>query len=364
MPSHETEISSIGEFGLIERIRKIIGDTPSGAGVSRGLVLGISDDAAVFRPTPGKVQILTTDAFAEGIHFDLTFTSMKHLGWKVMAASLSDIAAMGGVPRFATVAISLPGKITVPMVEELYAGIAASMKAYSYVVVGGDTTGSAGNLTISVTMTGEADEKHLLFRKGAVPGDYLCVSGHLGSSIAGLKVLQREKERYLSEQDPGNFKPNLEPYAPALERHFMPKPRADLVPLIHDRVRVNAMIDVSDGLASEVHHICRASGVGAAVYERNIPVVAITQKIASEFGDAPTDYALFGGEEYELLFTLSDGEYAKLEGLTDDVSIVGRIVEKENGVTCEKEDGTKTPLGPGGWDHFSKKGLRHDDRPS
>ncbi len=363
MPSRETEISSIGEFELIERIRQIVGDAPPGAGPSQGLVLGISDDAAVYRPTPGKVQLLSTDTFAEGIHFDLTFTSMKHLGWKVMTAGLSDIAAMGGVPRFATVAISLPGKVTIPMVEELYAGIAASMKAYAYVVVGGDTTGSAGNLTITVSTTGEADERHLIFRKGAVEGDYLCVSGHLGSSVAGLKVLQREKERFLSGKDGGTFTPNLEPYAPALERHFLPKPRTDLIALINDKVRVNAMIDVSDGLASEVHHICRESGVGAAVYERNLPVVAITQKIASEFGDAPTDYALFGGEEYELLFTLSDGEYAKLEEFTDDVSVVGRIVEKEQGVTYEREDGNRTPLEPGGWNHFSNAGAKHDDRP-
>ena len=362
MASRETDISSIGEFGLIDRIRKIIGDGPRGIDASNHLVLGISDDAAVFRPTPGKVQILTTDTFAEGVHFDLTFTSMRHLGWKVMAASLSDIAAMGGIPRFATVAISLPGKITVPMVEELYSGIAASMKAYSYIVVGGDTTGSAGNMAVTVSMTGEADERHLLFRRGAVPGDYLCVSGHLGSSIAGLKVLQREKARYSSEKDPGEFRPNLGPYAAALEKHFMPKPRFDLIALITGRVRVNSMIDVSDGLASEVHHLCRESGVGAAVHEHNLPLEGVTQRIAAEFGDAATDYALLGGEEYELLFTLSDGEYAKLGEFTEDVSIVGRIVEKEKGITYVREDGTSVPLVRGGWDHFTPKGPGHDDR--
>ena len=357
MTPGEEHISSIGESGLIDRIRKIVGDPSGRTAASGGLVMGISDDAAVFRPAPGKVQILTTDAFAEGIHFDLTFTSMKHLGWKAMAANLSDIAAMGGTPRFATVAISLPSKITVPMVEELYAGVAASMKAYAYRVVGGDTIGSAGNMTVSVAMTGEADESALLFRKGAVPGDYLCVSGHLGASVAGLKILQREKARYI--KDAGAFKPNLEPYKPALEKHFMPKPRFDIVSAAAGKVRINSMIDISDGLASEVHHLCRESGTGAAVYERNLPVEGVTQAIAGEFGENPTDYALYGGEEYELLFSLSDGEYQKLEALGADVTIVGRITEKEKGITYEREDGTSAPLAAGGWDHFRKE--RGDD---
>lgn len=350
MAAPDPDISSIGEFGLIGRIRRIIGDPPA------GVLAGISDDAAAYRPAPGTVQLLTTDAFAEGIHFDLTFTSLKHLGWKVMAASLSDIAAMGGTPRLATVALSLPGKITVPMVEEFYAGVASSMKVYDYAVVGGDTTGSAGNLTITVSMTGEADEANLVYRKGAKPGDYICVTGHLGSSIAGLKILQREKERYLAAPDRTAFRPNLEPYAPAIERHFLPKPRTDLAGMTAGRVRINSMIDISDGLASEVHHLCEQSCVGAAVYEHNLPLVAITQSIAAEFGDPPTDYALFGGEEYELLFTLSDGEYEKLESITDDVSIVGRIVEREKGILYVREDGTSAPLQRGGWDHFSRKG--------
>jgi thiamine-monophosphate kinase len=353
MTTRPSDISSIGEFGLIERIRKILGDTPP------GLIMGISDDAAVYRPAPGKVQVVSTDAFTEGIHFDLTFTSMKHLGWKVMAASLSDIAAMGALPRLATVAVSLPEKITVPMVEEFYRGIDAAVKASSCVVAGGDTTGSAGNMTVTVTVIGEADEGRLLFRKGAVPGDYLCVSGHLGSAIAGLKILEREKAKYLAAKDPGGFRPDLEPYAPALGKYFMPRPRFDIVAAA-EPVRINAMIDISDGLASEVHHICRESVTGAEVYERNLPVEGITQRIASELGGNPTEYALFGGDEYELLFTLSDGEYGKLEGITTDVTIVGRITEKEKGVTYVREDGTSVPLPPGGWDHFPRKERSHE----
>lgn len=359
MTSTPHDISSIGEFGLIRRIAGILGQTydsgedlpPPGSGDT--LLRGISDDAAAFRPTPGKIQLLTTDMFVEGIHFDLTFTSPGHLGWKVMTANISDIAAMGGLPAFATVAISLPAKITVPMVEEFYEGIARSTRRFGYRVVGGDTTAASGNMTVSVAMTGETDEGKLLTRRGAVPGDYLCVSGHLGASFAGLRVLQREKARYLSSPgDRAGFSPNLEPYKAALEKHLMPAPRLDLVPLLTDRVRVNAMIDISDSLASEVHHICEQSGTGAAVYERNLPLDGVTQQIASEFSESPTSYALHGGEEFELLFTLSDGEYEKLEAMTADVTVIGRIQEKEKGIICVREQGESAPLPRTGWDHF------------
>jgi thiamine-monophosphate kinase len=240
------------------------------------------------------------------------------------------------------------------MVEEIYGGIAQSMKQFGYHVIGGDTTGSTGNMTVSVAMTGEAVEDQVFARDGAVPGDYLCVSGHLGASIAGLKILQREKSRYLSgEGKPESFKPNLEPYTGALAKHLMPAPRLDLIPLLGGKIRVTAMIDISDALASEVHHICELSGTGAAVYERNLPVDGVTQKIAAELGESPTGYALYGGEEYELLFTLSDGEYEKLESVTSDVTVVGRIQEKEKGIVCVSEQGETRALPKKGWDHFS-----------
>lgn len=369
MTSSPSDIASIGEFGLIRRLAAVLGesfDPPADTGppaATGNLLVGIRDDAAVYRPTSGLLQLLTTDMFVEGIHFDLTFTSLKHLGWKVMTASLSDIAAMGGTPSYATVAVSLPSKITVPMAEELYGGIARSMKQFEYRVAGGDTTASTGNMTICVAMTGEAPEGKIIGRRGAVPGDYICVSGHLGASLAGLRVLQREKARYLSAGGGReSFQPHLEPYSAALGRHLMPVPRLDLVPVLTDRVRVNSMIDISDGLASEVHHLCEQSGTGAAVYEHNLPVDAVTQMVAGEFGESAADYALFGGEEFELLFTLSDGEYEKLELLTSDVTIVGRIQEKEKGIVCVKEQGESVPLPRMGWDHFSgMRGPAGDD---
>ncbi len=346
------DISTIGEFGLINRIRKIVDIRVDDFNLHDNLLMGIADDAAVFCPTHGKIQLFTTDAFVEGIHFDLTFTTFKHLGWKVMVANISDIAAMGGIPRYAAITLSLPQKISVEMVEEFYRGAVAACKKYSCLIVGGDTTASMANFMISVAMTGEADKQLLRFRKDAVPGEYICVTGHLGASLAGLKILKREKERFTQSPSNNEFEPNLESYAEAVERHLMPKPRLDLSKNFSTQVKVGAMIDISDGLASEVHHICTNSSVGAAIYEHNIPIQNITQKIAAELSESPTNYALYGGEEYEMLFTISEKEYFKLEKLTSDISIIGRVTEKEKGIILVREHGEEEPLQFGGWDHF------------
>ncbi len=352
MQNSVTEISEIGEFGLIDRIRRLAEAGAGDAGLGGRLIRGISDDCAVFRPAPGRVQLLTTDAFVEGVHFDLTFTSLKHLGWKVIAASLSDIAAMGGTPCFTTVTICLPRKITVEMVEELYRGIIAACKRYGCLLAGGDTTSSIGNTVISAAVVGEADERSVVYRSGAKPGDYLCVTGHLGASHAGLKVLQREKERFATSSD--DFTPQLEPYSTALEKHLVPKPRLDIAGLLSEGIRADAMIDISDGLASEVHHLCSSSGVGAAVYEHNIPIESVTRTIAGEFSESPTDYALFGGEEYELLLAIPEKEYEKLEAVTSDVTVIGRITGEDKGIELVRENGEQAVLPFSGWDHFGR----------
>jgi thiamine-monophosphate kinase len=349
-----TDISTIGEFGLIDRIRSIVDIRTDDASLHGRLLKGISDDAAVFRPSPGKVQLFTTDALVEGVHFDLTFTSMKHLGWKTIVANISDIAAMGGIPRYATIVISVPKKISVEMVEEFYRGAAAACKQYSCLIVGGDTTTSMANMAISCALIGEAEEAHIRYRSGAIPGEYLCVSGHLGGSLAGLKILTHEKQRFEQSPDPSAFKANLESYTQALERHLMPRPRLDISKLLTERVKCGALIDISDGLASEVHHICKQSNVGASISEHNIPIEFSTQKIAEELSDPPMKYALFGGEEYELLFTISTSDFEKLETLTNDVTIIGRITEPEKGTVIVREDGTEEPLPAGGWNHFTK----------
>ena len=347
-----TDISTIGEFGLIDRIRKIVDVRVDDPSLHDNLLMGIADDAAVYRPSQGKVQLFTTDALIEGIHFDLTFTSFMHLGWKSIVANISDIAAMGGIPRYAIVILSLPKKISVEMIEDFYRGAVSACQKYSCLIVGGDTTTSMANTMISVAMIGEADEQRIKYRGGATAGEYLCVTGHLGSSLAGLKVLKREKERFAQTPDQHAFKPNLETYTQAIEKHLKPKPRLDISKILTERVNIGAMIDISDGLASEVHHICKNSGVGAAVYEHNIPVDSITQKIAGEFSDLPTEYALYGGEEYELLFTISDEQYNILDKLTNDVTIIGRITDKNKGIGLIREGGEHEPLRFGGWEHF------------
>jgi thiamine-monophosphate kinase len=347
-----TEISAVGEFGLIARIREIANFRVNDPAIRENLLAGIGDDTAVYRPSPGKVQLLTTDAFIEGIHFDLTFTSFKHLGWKALVANVSDIAATGGTPQYALVTLSLPKKITVEMVEEFYAGMASACKQYNCLLVGGDTTASMANLMVSVTLTGEAEERHLTYRSGAREGEYICATGHLGASLAGLKVLQREKQRFQDAVDKDTFQPQLEPYAAALEKHLMPRPRLDIARLFREDVKVGAVIDISDGLASEVHHICASSGVGAEVYEHNVPIAHVTGRIAEELSLSPADFALYGGEEYELLFTISEGEYGKLDRLTNDVTILGRVKPKEQGVILVSEHGERELLRSGGWDHF------------
>jgi thiamine-monophosphate kinase len=354
MNQQHTEISHIGEFGLIERIEKIVQSQVGLAGTRDDLIKGISDDAAVYRPTPRLVELLTTDALVEGVHFDLTFTSMKHLGWKAIVASLSDIAAMGGIPKYATITICLPNKISVEMIEECYEGAALACKNYSCRIIGGDTTATQGAMVISVTMVGEAEEPRVIYRSGAQPGDYVCVSGHLGSSVAGLKILLREKEEFLNANNQQAFTPRLEAYTAAIGKHLMPKPRLDLAKIFSHQVHVHSMIDISDGLASEIHHLCANSDVGATVFEHNIPVDAITQNIAAELSTSPTDYALYGGEEYELLFTLSETEYKKLEELTGDVTIIGRITEQDRGIELVRENGEREQLTAHGWDHFSR----------
>lgn len=353
MEQKRTELHTVGEFGLIERIRSVVDFRVDDATVHDNLIAGIGDDAAVFRPSQGKVQLLTTDMMVEGIHFDLTFTSLKHLGWKAVVSNISDIAAMGGVPRYATIALALPQKISVEMVEEFYDGAAFACKKYACLIVGGDTCASAGNVSVMVALVGEADEKKVIYRRGARVGDLLCVTGHLGASHAGLKILLREKGKFLSHTDPEDFKPNLEPYKLALEKYLMPKPRLDIAKILVENAKVHALIDISDGLASEVHRLCEGSDVGAEVWEHNLPIEFQTQEIASEFKQSPTDYALYGGEEYELLFTMSDEEFSKLEQLTSDVSIVGRIAGKNKGIEYVRENGMREALRSGGWDHFS-----------
>lgn len=340
-----TPIQNIGEEGLIKRIKNLIDSEFISEEINDNLIKGISDDSAVFKIIPGKVQLLTSDSFVEGVHFDLTFTSLGHLGWKVVVATISDILAMGGTPMYLLINICIPQKISIEMIEEFYKGANQACTHYGCKIIGGDSVATAGNFVVSVSSYGIANPEKIYYRSGAKVKDLICVSGHLGASHAGLRILQREKKSYLEKRE--NFKPNLEPYKAAIEKYLMPRPRTDILNLIVNNVQINSMIDVSDGLASDVHKICRESNVGVEIWEHNIPIANITQKIADEFSENVIDYALFGGEEYEMLFTLNDAEYEILENLTHDVTILGRIVESSKGVNFIRENGETEPLPDG-----------------
>lgn len=347
-----TEISEIGEFGLIARINEIIQPYRDSL-----IIKAIGDDAAVYAPVEGKVQVVTTDALIEGVHFDLSFVSMRSLGWKAMVVNLSDLAAMLATPRYALITIAIPRKISVEMIEDLYIGIKLACNEFNFSLIGGDTTTTFGNLAISVTLIGEADRDTIPYRDGAKIGDYICVTGSLGLSYAGLKILLREKKKLIEAEDKQNFKPNFKPFFKAIEKHLRPVPRLDIAYKLRElKVKVNSMIDLSDGLSSDLKHICRQSNVGAEIYETSLPVDDIVKKIAKdEFNEDYLPYVLNGGEDYELLFTVPESELKKLDNLYTDVKVIGRILDREQGIKLIKLDRTEIDIESGGWNHFKPK---------
>jgi len=341
-----TPISDVGEFGLIDRLRHVLGRPADDA-----LIHGIGDDAAVYRAGGGAVQVLTTDILVEGVHFDRTFVPMRLLGWKAVAVNVSDIVAMNARPRWATVGVGLPNNVSVEQAEAMYLGMAEACAEMGLTVVGGDTV-AATKLTLAVTVVGEAEEEVIVTRGGAKPGDLLCVSGDVGSAAAGLKVLLGGKERMDAGGDGAPAQgPDLAEFAYVVERQLMPRPRLDRIAHWAERgVRPHALIDISDGLASELHHICRASGVGAVVEGGLLPLHVQTVMAAERFDEAPEALALYGGEDYELLFALPESLAAVLDEGT--FAVVGTIVEPEEGVTLRRPDGDTMPLDAGGFAHF------------
>lgn len=354
MKQKHTPISSIGEFGLIERLKKKCLDLDLSQRVTDRIVLGIDDDTAVTRPSPEMLQLTTSDLLIEGVHFDLTYTSMKHLGWKLMVVNLSDIAAMGGVPVYALITIALPAKISVEMVDDLYEGILQAAQTYGCGIIGGDTNTSIGNTMLSATITGEVPETFLKRRNTAQPGDLICCSGSLGLSHAGLRVLLREKKRFLGEKQQEAFTSDLGEYTAAVGKHLAPKARFDISTITAQQEWVHAMIDISDGLTSDLRHICNQSRVGADLFEEKISIDPLVRKVADEFGESPLEYSLFGGEEYELLFTIDPGQEKKLHRLVSGISVIGRITEHQGTVRLIQKDGSERIILSGGYDHFKK----------
>ncbi|MGZ3754865.1 MAG: thiamine-phosphate kinase [Mucilaginibacter sp.] len=341
----KTNIEALGEFGLINHLTKNI------KLVQKGTIKGVGDDAAVL-DFDGKKTLVSTDMLLEGIHFDLAYTPLKHLGYKAVQVNLSDIYAMNGTATQVTVSIGMSSKFPIEAIEDLYEGIYIACEKYGVDLVGGDTTSSKQGLVISVTSLGYADEKDIVYRNGAGEGDLICVSGDLGGAYTGLQLLEREKLIYLENP---NIQPDLEGKDYIVERQLKPEARKDIVELLKDiDVKPTAMIDVSDGLASEIMHICKQSNKGCSIYEDKIPLDPMTFETAREFNLDPTVCALSGGEDYELLFTVKQADYDKIK-FKMDITIIGYITEPAAGCNLISKSGVLHPLKAQGWNAFPKE---------
>jgi thiamine-monophosphate kinase len=340
-----TELSELGEFGLIKHLTQHIQIG------QESTVKGVGDDAAVIS-YKGEQTVVTTDMLVEGVHFDLTYVPLKHLGYKSVVVNLSDIYAMNAEPRQIVVSIALSSRFSLEAIEELYAGMLLACKKYNVDLVGGDTTSSLSGLVISITALGAAKPDDLVFRDGAKESNLLCVSGDLGAAYMGLQVLEREKSVF--KENP-NLQPDLEGKDYILERQLKPEPRADVIELLKQlKVKPTSMIDISDGLSSEILHICTQSELGVELYEEKIPIDPLTYDSAREFNLDPTMCALSGGEDYELLFTVDLADYEKIRNSMD-ITIIGHMTEKSKGRLMVAKAGTVHELTAQGWNALLKK---------
>jgi len=337
-----THISSLGEFGLIEKLTKGF------ANINESTIKGVGDDAAVI-DNGGKKTIVSTDLLVEGIHFDLVYTPLKHLGYKSVVVNVSDIYAMNAQPKQITVSLAISSKFTVEALEELYEGIKLACKNYKVDLVGGDTTSSLSGLIISVTAIGEANIEDIVYRSGAKEGDLVCVTGDLGGAYLGLQILEREKAVYLEHPD---VQPEFDNADYLIGRQLKPEARKDVIQYFKEmNVKPTSMMDLSDGLSSDIFHICKQSNVGCELNEPAIPVNEITYNMALKFNLDPVTCALNGGEDYELLFTIEPEDETKLSE-DENFSIVGQITKKENGCVLVTRSGNRHQLKAQGWKHF------------
>lgn len=341
-----TEIEQLGEFGLIDHLTKNFEIT------NKSTLKGIGDDAAVLN-FEGKKTLISTDLLLEGIHFDLAYTPLKHLGYKAVQVNLSDIYAMNGTAHQITVSIGLSSKFPLEAVEELYQGISVACEKYGIDLVGGDTSSSKQGLVLSVTSIGSADEKDICYRNGANEGDLLCVSGDLGGAYIGLQLLEREKNIFLENP---NIQPDLEGKDYIVERQLKPEARKDIIEALKlMKIKPTSMIDISDGLASEILHICKQSNKGCNLYEEKIPIDPMTYDTARDFGIDPTVCALNGGEDYELLFTVKQSDFEKIKN-NPDISIIGHMTEASAGCNLISKSQMVHPIKAQGWN--SLKGIQ------
>jgi thiamine-monophosphate kinase len=341
----KTEISTLGEFGLIRRLtEKIILKNNS-------TLKGVGDDCAILDYKDKKV-VLTTDMLTEGVHFNLMYTPLRHLGYKIVTVNLSDIYAMNAVARQITVSIAISSKLSVEALDELYSGIYLACDRYGIDLVGGDTTTSLTGLTLSVTAVGEADENELVYRSGAKNTDLLCVTGDLGGAYMGLQLLERENEVFKVN---AKMTPKFEGYNYILERQLKPEARSDMRSVFKELdIKPTSMIDISDGLSSEILHLCTESGVGCKLFEDRIPYDDETKQMAGELNINPLVAALNGGEDYELLFTLPVTDHHKIKNHPD-ITILGHITGKNEGAKLVTTGtGLEIPLEAQGWNPLKK----------
>lgn len=337
-----TKLEEIGEFGLIKHLTQNIE-------LKNNTIKGVGDDAAVLNPTKDKVTLVSTDLLLEGVHFDLSYFPLKHLGYKAVSVNASDIYAMNGTPKQITVSVGMSSKFSVEAIAEIYEGINLACEKYKIDLVGGDTTASKQGLIISVTVIGEANENEVVYRTGAQEFDLICVSGDLGGAYAGFQLLEREKRVFIDNPE---MQPDLAGHDYILERQLKPEARNDIIEFFKAMdIQPTSMIDVSDGLASELFHIAEQSKVGVTIYEDKIPIDATTYNMARELDLDPTLTALSGGEDYELLFTIKQSDYNKLENHPD-FTVIGHVTKAEEGLHMISKGGQKHALKAQGWKAF------------
>ena len=340
-----TELAALGEFGLIDRLASRV------TTYHRSTAKGIGDDAAVIDLGNGRSMVVTTDMLVEGIHFDLAYCPLRHLGYKAIAVNLSDVAAMYAEPRQVTVSIAISNRFSVEAIEELYEGIRLACEAYKVDLVGGDTTSSRSGLVISVTAIGKCNTADVTYRSGAGEGEVVCVTGDLGAAFLGLQILEREKAEFLANP---NMQPSLnENYTYSIARQLRPEARTDVVYELKEiGVKPTSMIDVSDGLASEVLHLSKQSQVGFSIFEEHLPIDNEAALISSELKISPTTCMLNGGEDYELLLTFSQDDYEKVRKQNSRITAIGITRPLSQGNQLVTKGGQKLDLTAQGWVSF------------
>lgn len=341
-----TKISDLGEFGLIEHLTKGFKLN------NKSSIFGVGDDAAVIGSESDLKRVVTTDLLVEGVHFDLGYMPLKHLGYKAVIVNLSDVYAMNAQPKQITVSIAVSNRFPVEALEELYDGIKTACNIYNVDMVGGDTTSSTSGLIISITAIGEAKAENIVYRSGAKDNDLLVMSGDIGAAYLGLQVLEREKQVFKANP---NAQPDLEPYTYLVERQLKPEARKDIVSLLKELdVVPTSMIDISDGLSSEILHICKASKAGCNIYEDKIPLDPQVISTCEEFELDSTTIAMSGGEDYELLFTVKTEDFPKIKA-NPNLTVIGHMTAEKEGIHLITRANTKIPIIARGWNSLKEE---------